>query len=300
MTTAIARTALIPNVNVTPASWDHTWNAVWVDRWIAYEPVNWWFDHPYASGYATWATNGDASGFYQTEQYAPATATVDITVTDAGGSPVDGASVVLWTPYNGGWSYAGELVSDAAGRASFPVGADKEIGDIVSSTLGEYPGGNTLDRATTGLAEGAVADVGVRLEGSVPSARLPAQTLSVDGGSVTLAVAIEATGRSEGLSLRLGDTATMRAGAPALTTLLLTEEGYAAYAAGEAFDAVEGPVDPFASYVVVIANDASVSTAAVGRVTITWGTQAYTEDLALPAGAYLAVRVEPVGTGSAP
>lgn len=294
MTTSIARTALVPNVNVAPASWDHTWNAVWVDRWIAYEPVNWWFDHPYASGYTTWATNGDASGFFQTEQYAPATAIVDITVTDPSGAAVDGASVVLWTPYNDGWSYAGELVSDAAGRASFPVGADKEIGYIVSSPLGEFPGGNALDRATTGLAEGEVGSVAVTLEGSVPAARLPAHTTTVDGGSVTLTTSLEAMGRSEGVSFRLGDTATTRGGAPALTTLVLTEDAYAAYVAGEAFDAVEGPVDPFASYVVVVANDAGVSTAAVGRLTITWGAQSHAEDLALPAGTYLAVGVEPV------
>jgi hypothetical protein len=77
--------------------------------------------------------------------------------------------------------------------------------------------------------------------------------------------------------------------------MVLSEDAYAAYVAGEAFDAVEGPVDPFASYVVVVANDASVSTAAVGRLTITWGAEVHTEDLALPAGAYMALRVEPVG-----
>lgn len=271
---------------------------MWVDRWIAYEQVNWWFDCPYASGYATWATNGDASAFYQTEQYAPATATVDIAVTDAAGLPVDGASVVLWTPYNDSWSYAGELVSDSAGRASFPVGADKEVGYIVSSSLGEFPGGNMLERATTGLAEGAVANVGVTLEGTVRAARLPTTTAPVEGGSVTLTASIEAVGRSEGPSLRLGDTATTRAGAPRLTTMVLTDAAYAAYAGGEVFDAVEGPVDPFASYVVVVANDASVSTAAVGRVTIAWGAQETTEDVALPAGTYMAVGVEPVGAGT--
>jgi len=34
MTSAIARTGLIPNVNAIPASWDHTWNAFWDEGWI--------------------------------------------------------------------------------------------------------------------------------------------------------------------------------------------------------------------------------------------------------------------------
>jgi hypothetical protein len=291
MTTAIARTALIPNVNVTPASWDHTWNAVLVDRWIAYEPVNWWFDHPYGSGYTTWAAKGDAGSFFQTEQYAAETATLEIAVTDAAGAPVDGAAVVLWTPFGEGWSYAGEQLSDVDGVARFPVGADKEIGYIVRSPLGEYPGGNTLDRATTGMAAGSTERVQVTLGGTGPTA--PTASPVAADGPTALTVTVDATGRSQGTSLRFGDTTTAVTSAPPLSTWVLTEAGYAAFLAGEAFETLEGALDPAGTHVVVVHNGGRNATAATGSVTVAFGESVHTEPLALPAGAHLALRVTP-------
>lgn len=288
MTTAIARTALIPNLNVTPASWDHTWNAVWVDRWIAYEPVNWWFDHPYASSFATWATRGDASAFYQSAQYAEATATLEIAVSDAAGQPVDGASVVLWTPFGEGWSYAGELVADVDGVARFEVGADKEIGYIVSSPLGEYPGGNMLDRATTGIAAGEVARVEVSLDGERPA---PPEVASSASDAARVTISVRAEGRAHGTSLRLADSSFVPTAAPPLSTWVLTEDGYAAFLAGEPFTPVAGAQDPEETHVVVVANLSRGATAAVGEVELLQGDASWTETLAIEAGEHLAIRV---------
>jgi hypothetical protein len=291
MTTAIARTALIPNVNVTPASWDHTWNAVFVDRWIAYEPVNWWFDYPYGSGYTTYATNGDTSLLFQTEQYAAETATVEIAVTDADGAPVDGASVVLWTPYDTSWWYAGELLSDVDGIARFPVGADKQVGYIVQSTLGEYPGGNTLDIATDGLAAGGTERVEVVLDDAGPVA--PEAVSVASGGTEALSLELVAEGRARGTSLRFDEESSLATAAPPLSTWVLSEDGYAAYLSGESFETFEGDLDPEGTYVVVVANRSRVSTAAVGTLRIGFRGQAHEDVLSLPAGEHIAVRLAP-------
>jgi hypothetical protein len=291
MTTAIARTALIPNVNVTPASWDHTWNAVYVDRWIAYEPVNWWFDYPYGASYTTYATKGDASMFFQTELYMAETATLEIEVQDSEGAPVDGASVVLWTPYDTSWWYGGELVSGADGVARFTVQADKEIGFLVTSDLGEYPGNNTLDRATTGLPVGTTDRVTVTLDDAGPVAPTPSEASA--GGTESLTVSIAAEGRSEGLSLRFDDQAIAETEAPPLSTWVMSEADYESFAAGGEFTALTGDLDPAQTYVVVIGNLSRGSTGAVGTVAIDFRGVTSTQLLALPAGAHLAVRVEP-------
>ena len=96
MTTALARTALIPNVNTTPSSWDHTWNDFYdplSDRWVAWEPVNGWFDHGYGAPFANHSTRGDARVMHVTDRYTD-TYTLELRVIDRRGEPVDGASVV--------------------------------------------------------------------------------------------------------------------------------------------------------------------------------------------------------------
>lgn len=292
MTTAISRTALIPNVNVTPSSWDHTWNAVWVERWIAWEPVNWWFDHPYGSGYVTWATRGDASMWYQTEQYTSTTATLDVHVVDKHGAPVDGASVVLWSPYDTSFWYAGELVTDAEGRASFTVGADKEFAFLVTSDLGDYPaGGDSIDYATHGIAAGAAETVEVELSGTMPSR--PEATPVEAGGDVPLQVDVVAEGRLSGKSYRLGDRSSQPTAAPPLDVWVLDEDGWDAFRAGEAFEAYTGNLDPAGSYVVVVANLAGTSVSAVGTVSMRFGDASWSGTLALPPGEHLAWRLEP-------
>lgn len=290
MTTALSRTALIPNVNVTPSSWDHTWNGFYMERWVGWEPVNWAFDVAYGSGYVTYATRGDASMWYQTEQYNSTTATLEIQIRDTEGDPVDGATVTLWSPYDTSYWYAGELVTDGEGVASFTVGADKEFGYLVTSELGDYPGTGSLDEATSGIAVGETVRVRAKLDGTMPHA--PALEL-VDAGDTPILVETTVEGRLSGDSYRLGDRSTQPAAAPPLSTWVLTEADYDAFRAGEAFTALTGNLDPAATYVVVVANLDRQSTSAVGAVVLTVGDVVWTDDLALPPGEHLAVRVGP-------
>jgi len=292
MTTAISRTALIPNVNVTPSSWDHTWNAVWAERWIAWEPVNWWFDHPYGSGYTTWATRGDASMWYQTEQYNSNNATLDIRVLDDEGVPVDGAAVVLWSPYDTSWWYAGELVTDLTGTARFTVGADKEFAFLVTSDLGEYPaGGGSIDYATRGIEAGGTETTEVRLSGRMPTR--PEVGLVDAGGDTPLVVDVVAEGRVSGKSYRMGDRSSQPTDAPPLDVWVLTEEGFDAFQAGEPFEALDGELAADGTYVVVVANLAATSVSAVGTVSMRFGEAAWSSTLALAPGEHLAVALAP-------
>jgi hypothetical protein len=47
LTTAAARAALIPNVNVSAWANDHVWNEFWDRRWVQWEPVNTYVEHYY-------------------------------------------------------------------------------------------------------------------------------------------------------------------------------------------------------------------------------------------------------------
>lgn len=290
MTSAIARTALIPNVNVTPSSWDHTWSAFYLDRWIAYEPVNWWFDYAYASGYVTYAARGDASVWYQTEQYTSTVATLEVNVKDAEGNPVDGASVVLWSPYDTSYWYAGEQVSDLDGVARFTVGADLAFGYTVSSDLGESDG---IEGTVAGIPAGGTASSRVRLDASL--APIAAPETAAARGSMTVAVDLTAEGRLIGTSYRLGDRSTQPTAAPTLTTWVLSWEDYEAFEAGEPFSVVEG-LDRDEGGVVVVGNLGAHGTAAIGELTVTVGgdgvtATTLTRPYALLAGEWVAIGV---------
>jgi len=47
ITSAAARAALIPNINVSAWANDHVWNEFWDDRWVQWEPVNTYVEHYY-------------------------------------------------------------------------------------------------------------------------------------------------------------------------------------------------------------------------------------------------------------
>ena len=131
MTTALARTALIPNANASPTSWDHTWNAFFDGTtWSEWEPVNFAIDTDYSGWGASFAgshsfyiARGDGLVLLQTPDYRDDIFTMEIEVLDSVGAPVPGASVSVWAPIPDSdyWSYAGEAPTDADGVATFPL-----------------------------------------------------------------------------------------------------------------------------------------------------------------------------------
>jgi hypothetical protein len=308
MTSALSRTALIPNVNVTPSSWDHTWNAFWLDRWVPWEPVNWAFDVDYGSGYATWATRGDTSMWYQSADYAGSTSTLAFSVADGAGAPVDGASIALFTPYEDSWWYAGELATDTDGVASFELGADKQYLYMVESELGSYPGDGYITEATAGTPAGETLSIEVVLPEARPAEAAPLEAEPVEADA-TLAWTLSAEGRVLAHSLRFDEAGHRPALSAPVRTWVMSEADYDAFAAGSSFayqaaaEADEaGTADLSSSqpWVLVVQNAGSVTTAAVGQLDASYtgsafaGTTAIDEDFALLPGEHLAVRIDPV------
>jgi hypothetical protein len=319
MTSALARTALIPNYNTTPSSWDHTWNEFYDphdDRWVAWEPVNGWFDHAYGSRYANYATRGDTRVFHVTDDYTDDTFTMEVAVTDADGRPVDGATVALWSPFEQDgqtyWWYAGEGFTGLDGRASFPLVADKQFGMRVESEAGNLPEeDNSLTYASDGIAAGETDVLEVALPGSTATigARSPADwddaavaELQVGGGIRTARVITD--------SFRFGETYTAAVDGAAPIWFITDEDGFDAYKDGEDFEVLaEGvlgdggavSLDPEQRRVFVVVND-TARTAVFGSADLemvpgadaTWeGEVAFSLDLHMMPGEYHAVKLRP-------
>jgi len=234
MTTALARTSLIPNMNVTPASWDHTWNEFYDpvgERWVAWEPVNWWFDHGYGAPYANYATRGDTRVTHVTDRYAD-TFDLEVNVVDIDGLPVDGASVVLWSPNDTSWWYAGEGATDIDGQLTVPLTASQSFAVRVESPIGNLPAAdNTIDHATDGAVAGDTDTITLTIDAS---AQLGGTRTLLDDGLDPL-VGLEVSGdsrdaRTIGESFRFGGhTYTQSGGIPLLSWFVTDSAGYEAF-----------------------------------------------------------------------
>lgn len=279
MTTALSRTALIPTYNVVPASWDHTWNAFYdphSERWVRWEPVNWWFDHDYGAPYANHATRGDARVLMVTEDDTDSWFTMQVVVTDAAGAPVDGALVSIWSPYDAYWWYAGEQSTDSTGTASFTLTADQEFAFRVDSAIGGYPeDSSTITYGSSGVAAGETDVIEVSVSGTLPAPTERAGAPVDYSATLVLTLAGQsAEGRVLAESLAYGpDTFTVEDAAPTLRWFLLPESAYEAWLAGEAVDALQegvlGEAERLGANdgdVLVLVNEDTLSTAAIGAL----------------------------------
>ena len=281
MTSALARTALIPNVNSTPASWDHTWNAFFNgSTWVEWEPVNWWIDHAYNAPFSNYATRGDGFVMLQTEDYTDDTFTMEVEVYDSAEAPVAGASVAVYTPweYNDTlyWTYAGEAPTDADGVARFPLVAMQEYAVRVETPVGSWPEEeNKITYASQSVEAGQIDVQAYNL--AVPLPDPPAVTeVGFDGETdATLVVELaDASARISAVSQRYGTTYTVEGAAPDLDAFLVDADNLVALEAGEEFEAAwaGNAVDaeiPFVTsepWYLVIANDHEIATAALGEI----------------------------------
>lgn len=159
-TSAAARACLIPCLNTWAVGEDHVWNEFWHQRWIHWEPVNGdgYIDNPfvYEDGWGkafsgVFNITGDGWTWNVIDRYSHGYCTVETTVLDANGDPVDGARLAL---RRGGYPSA---YGFAGSDGSVPV----QYGDMVvcqariSSALGRFPEttwyeitGNTIDGET--------------------------------------------------------------------------------------------------------------------------------------------------------
>ncbi|MCB9792518.1 MAG: hypothetical protein H6741_07285 [Alphaproteobacteria bacterium] len=276
MTTAISRTALLPNLNVTPSSWDHTWNAFWDEAWIPWEPVNFWVEHAYGIRYSAYATRGDASMFLQTADYTDETFEMQVHVEDEGGRPVDGAIVSVYSPFESDgqtyWWPAGELATDPDGVAIFTLGSDAQYTMRVDSSVGGYPqDSGQLTYASNGIATGETDEKTVSVYGFMPNG-VPGLHRVGGGGAASLVVeGLPEEGRLVSTSRRYGESMSQPTWGPQVQLFVVDEANYQAFVAGEDFDAVyegEGStgVDPDQAWYVVVANSFTADTAAIGTL----------------------------------
>jgi len=313
MTTALARTGLIPNLNATPSSWDHTWNEFYdplSERWVAWEPVNWWFDHGYGSRYTNYTARGDTRIEHVTDRYTD-TYTLQVTVVDDDGNPIDGASVVLFSPYDDFWWYAGEAATDMDGVVSIPVVSEMEVALRVESAIGNFPvEDNSIRRVTAGEATGSVDTVRITVEASTQM--FGASTLAEDAEAPIAALTVSGTTRTVRTvsgSFRFSpDTFTAEVEATPLRWFVTDMAGFDAFELGDDYavlaegtlaDASEVPLSTVEDRVVVVVNDIGVSTVAMGNWSLALADEAgalisdLQTEFVLEPGDYHAVEVIP-------
>jgi hypothetical protein len=142
----------------------------------------------------------------------------------------------------------------------------------VSDVLGDYPGNNTIDLATSGIAADQVGQVQVELEGSRPAAYTPTVVQSAAGDG-QFSAQIQAEGRLLGLSYRLGESSAQPVATPTLSTWWMTEVAYTNFVAGQAPEvqsvALQAALSVEAPLVLVVGNFDAEATAAVGELSFT-------------------------------
>ncbi len=152
ITTAAARTSLIPSVNVTAYLWDHTWNEFWLDNWYQWEPVNTWVDNPDAYSWdmrGASITRGDGMFIDVTKRYTSVYCSLTVNVKDKSYHPVEGADILLFSDH--GYGTSGEYylffegITDDNGSVNVKIGMEgtssfqfKYFGRVESS-IGNYP-----------------------------------------------------------------------------------------------------------------------------------------------------------------
>jgi len=288
MTTALARTALIPNANASPASWDHTWNSFFDGmNWIEWEPVNDAIDADYSGWLPSFANSGsfyiargDGLVLLQTPDYRDDIFTMEIEVLDSAGVPVPGASVSVWSPIpdSDNWSYAGEAPADADGVATFPLVAMASYAIRIETPIGTVPPEeNSITYASENVPVGETDVQTYNLAAALP-APLPATDVGFDvEPDATLALAFSDLGaRFTSYGQRFGTTYTVEAPAPELQALLVDAENLALLEAGSPFEAawagdavdaeIEIPLD--GAWYLVLSDAAQISTAAFGTLSV--------------------------------
>ena len=271
LTTAAARCALIPTVNVQAIANDHHWNEFWLGRWMQWEPVNTFVDNPY--GYEGWgwkmagviAHRGDGYVWTVTGRYTPH-ASLTVEVLDADGRPVDGALVQLVAPYRyGGLSICAWQYTDLRGRCEFTVGDGLSYWATVDAGIGHVPTTEVISACEPGREYFR----SFRLEGRVPSPDLE-PCGRVQGGEREVEVRFEVTGSVlRGKHLLTGRTFKKRTSLGRVEFFLCDQVNYDRYLAGESFDAYEvmwgasGDLKfsvPDGKWYAVISNESSTST----------------------------------------
>ena len=246
----------------------------------------------------------------RTADYGAQHSTLDFTVTDRDGNPVEGAVITIygtWAVYGypDAWAWAGELVTDIDGHASTPAGESNPYGYTVASALGNRPATGGLYELTEETLPGETYSAALEI-GEMPAP--PEATPAEAGTGMRLAVSlsveshrISADGAYEGSMSLYGDGGDV-------DVYVVDDDGLALLDAGEAFPAAlaETDVDALDTTVevdagrawnVVLANLDRVAATMVGTVSVgaedDGGTASAERRFRLGPGETMVLRVEP-------
>jgi hypothetical protein len=141
LTVAACRTALIPSINLLSATEDHTYGSIWDQDWNHFEFFRGGLQPNGNSSYGLtnlqfaggfgWRTSmvegARPDGFVEdfTKYYANI-CYFDLTVTDAVGTPIDGAMVEIYAPYSTGFDVCSHQYTNKRGKVHFQAGELKQ------------------------------------------------------------------------------------------------------------------------------------------------------------------------------
>ncbi len=144
ITTAAARTALMPCTGILSMSSDHTWNEFWEDGWVQWEPVNGYINTPlvYENGWgkvfgSVFEIRSDGFLTSVTDRYSEGQASITVNVLDANGNPVDGARIIL--AINSSLTADMVAFTDENGQHEFIVGEGNTYYARVETSIGTNP-----------------------------------------------------------------------------------------------------------------------------------------------------------------
>ncbi|MFH1529628.1 MAG: transglutaminase domain-containing protein [Pseudomonadota bacterium] len=323
LTSAAARTGLIPARNVGAHTNDHTWDEIWDGaEWIGMEPIGAFIGHKKYYGdnvfACTW-TRGDSLVTTDSQTWGEAF-DVEVTVTDEAGAPVDGARVLIYGAKDDGlWYYVYEAFSDIAGVARANIGRAHDYAMLVKTPFGDWPDVDSLGPLVTGPVEEDLFSAAVTVPGHKEPGPAPAEADLI--GDATPEVELRLAARLDGTRTLQAtytyDTTFSRADERAPVLGFVTDaEGYAAFQAGDdppaaAVLLLEGDDDVLSvavpldrDWVVVLANPGFLHTVVLGGATLTvtpldgndagWP-EALETPFEIPPGGHLALRLTPQG-----
>jgi len=131
----------------------------------------------------------------RTVDYGTLKSTLEFEVTDADGTPVDGAIIFIygtWEVYGypNEWAWAGEVVTDLDGRASTLVGEYNPYGYSIYTPIGDEPGGNYLKVGIDETLPNEVYLIADGVDGTMPP-RPEASVVEPDDATVALSFGFE-------------------------------------------------------------------------------------------------------------
>jgi len=159
LTSAASRACLIPCLNTEAIGEDHVWNEFWHLRWIHWEPVNGddYIDNPlvYENRWGkvfsgVFNVAGDGYIWDVIDRYSEGHCSINVTVLDANGDPVDGARLAVKNNgYASCYSYVG---SD--GETSVLYGDAISAKGKIKSEIGKYPSGGATYNIASETVDG--------------------------------------------------------------------------------------------------------------------------------------------------